>query len=99
MSSEIWERYLGWLITGRSVGDKPPYRCAGRAHRPVDDGWAEPEWDQIIPPNGPYENEREAAKAGLEAAKLWIHTVMDPGQQDLRSPADGEDPMEHSPKG
>ena len=84
MSSEIQEKYLGFLITGFAVGDGPKYRCAGRVHRRVDDGWVEMELDQLIEPRGEYKNEREAAIAGLKEAQLWIisHPEMRPAQQE-----------------
>jgi hypothetical protein len=72
MSSEIQEKYLGFLVTGFAVGDERPYRCAARVQIPVDNGWAEPEWDQPIEPGGQYETEKEAAIAGVLEAKLWI---------------------------
>lgn len=77
---KIQRQYEGFLITGSAVGDEPPYRCAGRAEGRFPGGSTL--WDQHFPPSGQYDTEEKAAKAGLEAAKLWIHTEMRPGQQE-----------------
>ncbi len=68
---ELHEVFKGFRVTGRAIGYNPPYQAAGRVQRDFDPlGWGS--IDQPIELSGQYKTEREAAAAGLEAAKLWV---------------------------
>ncbi len=68
---ELHEEFKGFRVTGRAIGDKPPYQAAGRVQRDFDPlGWGS--IDQPIELSDEFETEREAAEAGLNAAKLWV---------------------------
>ena len=79
---KLHDEFNGFRLTGRAIGYKPPYQAAGRVQRDFDPlGWGS--IDQPIELSGQCETEREAAEAGLDAAKLWV--VNNPGAYPRRA--------------
>ncbi len=68
---ELYEVFKGFRVIGRAIGYKPPYQAAGRVQRDFDPLGGE-SIDHPIELSDQYKTEREAAEAGLDAAKLWV---------------------------